>query len=399
MKKSYLMIAAVALFTACSDTDTFKEAVSDNTQQPLSFSAYAGKNTKAKGDNSAYLQDFYDSFSVFGFKTITRTELNDQNVEEDVDKNEPVFYDVPVEYFDEDKAGDPVYKNSKPSTEWVKQNETFSAGWYYESVRFWDKMAKGYEFFAVAPYVESGEYSVAAGDENVKIKTSASPYDISTEKNLAIVNNVPKSKNLSYYGFDRDYMVAGKITRPINNVLTGLVELEFKHVLAKLNIKIKLGDEYIGKQELTVNELKINGLAQKGYYEGASDLTGWTITNDRYYRDIKENLSLTDKTTNYSEYYWLETLMFPQTATCKKVGAQPTATDLSDMYLYVNYHIGEENFEVYYDFASIWMSTATVNGTFAFAQGNEYNLTITLGPEPIKFDASVVVWAPVNKEL
>ena len=395
MKKSYLMIAAVALFTACSETDTFKDAVSDNAQQPLSFSAFAGKNTKAKGENTANLQDFYDVFSVYGFKSVKRTENN-----QDVVKKETVFGNVPVEYFATDDNGNTVYTSELPSSEWVRPNATFTAGWYYENVRFWDKMAESYEFFAVAPYVASGEYAVESGDDNVKIKTAASPYVISTEKNLAIVNGVPKSQNLSYCGFERDYMVASKIEKTkANNALTGEVDLEFKHILAKLNIKIKLGDSYIGSQELVVNELKVNGLYEEGYYEGNTDLSGWNVDpTKKYARDINADYSLTDATTNYSEYYWLETLMFPQTATCKVKGIQPTATGMDDMYLYINYHIGTENYEAYYDFAAIWKANAEVNDTFSFAQGNEYNLTITVGPEPIQFDASVAAWDTTNNQ-
>ncbi|MBO7436241.1 MAG: fimbrillin family protein [Bacteroidaceae bacterium] len=395
MKKSYLMIAAaVALFTACSETDTFKDAVSENNPQPLSFSAYAGKNTKAKGENSQNLQDFYEAFSVYGFKSVKRTVNNqDQVVAEDVFDNDA------VEYFGEDKNGTTIFKTALPSTEWVRPNAQFTAGWYYENVRFWDKMAESYEFFAVAPYVESGEYAVEAGDNNVKIKTAASPYVISTEKNLAIVNEVPKSQNLSYCGFNRDYMVASKITKTkASNALTGEVDLEFKHILAKLNIKIKLGDSYIGSQELVVNELKVNGLYKQGYYVGQTDLSGWNIDeNEKYARDIDADYSLTAQT-NYSDYYWLETLMFPQTATCKVTGIQPTATGMDDMYLYINYHIGTENYEAYYDFAAIWKANAAVNDTFSFAQGNEYNLTITVGPEPIQFDASVSAWDTTNNQ-
>ncbi|MBO4561755.1 MAG: fimbrillin family protein [Bacteroidaceae bacterium] len=396
MKKSYLIFAVAALLIACSDNDTVKQVVAESTPQPMSFSAYAGKITK--GSNSNQLYDFYNAFTVYGFKTVTRTKNN-----ADVDTVENVFYNEPVEHFATDAAGDTVYKNSKPSSEWFKTATDFTAGWYYEDVRFWDKLAKQYDFFAVAPYVKDGEnskeYDVAADYDNVKIKSATAPHIISDELNLAIENNVPKSKDLSYAGFDRDYMVATKITRvkPANgSVATSQVDLAFKHILAKLNVKIVLSESYIGRQELVVNELKINGLAEKGYYVGNTDLTGWTITNDRYARDIKEDYSLTDETTNYDGYYWLETLMFPQEATCKVVGVKPTATGMDDMYLYINYHIGNENYVAYYDFASIWMDTPAVDGKFNFAQGNEYNLTITVGPEPIKFKASVSEWTTIN---
>ncbi len=395
MKKSYLMIAAAALFAACMDQDTFKESVQEQqTPQALSFSAYADKVTK--GSNSAALNDFYDVFSVWGFKKITRT-VN--NVDEDVD--EAVFDNDPVEYFATDAAGDSVYTSSKPSSQWFKQASDFTAGWYYEDVRYWDKLAKSYEFFAVAPYVETGDYTVEAGFDNVKIKSAESPYDISTEENLAFDADADTliSKDLSYAGFNRDYMVATKINRAKeNNVLSSQkVDFVFKHILAKLNVKIKLGESYIGGQDLIVNELKINGLAKKGYYIGNTDLTGWTTTADRYARDITTDFSLTDTTKNYSEYYWLETLMFPQTATCKKTDVQSTSTGMTDMYLYINYHIGNENYEVYADFASIWKDNASVDETFSFAQGNEYNLTITLGPEAIKFDATVYEWVKTDR--
>ena len=213
---------------------------------------------------------------------------------------------------------------------------------------------------------------------------------------------MPKSDELVYSGFDRDYMVATKITRekPANGaVSTSSVDLEFKHILAKLNVKINLSSEYIGRQELKVNELKINGLAEEGYYVGKTDLTGWAITDTRYARDIKKDCSLTAQT-NYNGYYWIETLMFPQEAPCKVLGVKPTATDMDDMYLYINYHIGKENYEAYYDFASIWLpTTAQVGDKYTFSQGNEYNLTITVGPEPIKFTASVSAWDPIEGEI
>ena len=454
MKKSYLMIAvAASLLASCSDTDAFKETANErNNQKAFNFYAYTDKVTK--GTNSTSLQDFYKVFGVYGFKNVTRSGGA---------TDETVFSNVPNEFFASDTQGDVVYKTSpaKPSDEW-----SFVANsWYYEDVRYWDKMANSYAFFAIAPYeaTPAPALTVAATDANIQIGSSSAKYDISTEYNLARTvfspsvseTEAPKAA-LTYSGFKKDYMLAEKSTARTSDVM-----LNFHHILAKLNVKIVKDASYKGKQELKINELKIDGLAKEGYYAYNTNFTtkGWT-TSDTYARDIAADYSLT-ATTNYSGNYWIETLMFPQTATCQKGGAQPTATALTDMYLYIKYSIGTEVFEAYYDLAYVFdktlvytaaeaithnaaltgalnavdplgsntdayntaMTPATpktstdvlsedeaaaynakltdavaandikVSGSgFTFNQGSEYNLTLTVGPDPIHFDAVVTAW-------
>ena len=381
-----MIAAAAALFAACSDTDTIKESIEDNNPQPFTFSAYADKVTK--GTNSSNLQDFYTVFGVYGFKNVTRNS---------VATDETVFENVPNEFFATDVQGSTVYKTAgtKPSDEWA-----FTANsWYYENVRYWDKMANSYSFFAIAPYeaTPAPALNVEATYDNIKIGTSSSKYDISTEKNLAIAgtpNAVPQAA-LTYSGFSKDYMLAAK-----NSARESDVTLVFNHILAKLNVKIVKAATYKGKQELKVNELKIAGLAKEGYYEYNTNFTtdSWHATGT-YARDITADYSLTAQT-NYSGCYWLETLMFPQTTTCSILGAQSTATAMNDMYLYIEYQIGSETYEAYYDFAAIWIgNTAAVNDEFSFAQGSEYTLTLTVGPDPIHFAAQVTQWAQVESSL
>lgn len=462
MKKSYLMIAAAAaLFAACSDTDTFKEAVNSN-QKAFTFSAYADKTTKAPNTNSANLQDFYTVFGVYGFKNVTRNGSA---------TSETVFSNVPNEFFATDAQGTTVYNASgaKPSDEW-----TFVANsWYYENVRYWDKTANSYEFFAIAPYEASPTYTVAAGAGNISIATSAAKYDISTEYNLARTDltdpanpaTVAPKTALTYSGFKKDYMLAEKSAARTSDVM-----LNFHHILSKLNVKIEKASSYVGKQELTINELKIDGLAKEGYYTYQTSLTtnGWTTGSTTYPLDVKADYSLT-ATTNYSGKYWIETLIFPQTATCMKGGVQSTATALTDKYLYVKYSIGTEIFEAYYDLAYVFDKTlvytaaeaiaynaaldgalnhtdgltsaqataynaaiqpetdkaendvlseeeaaaynATLSGAVAendlkapntgytFNPGSQYNLTLTVGPEPIHFDATVSTWTDVTEVI
>ena len=396
MKKNYLLIAAAAaMFAACAENDSFKEAVNDNNQKAFTFSAYADKVTKAPNTNSSSLQDFYTVFGVYGFKNVTR---NGNAV------NETVFDNEPNEFFASDAQGTTVFSASgaKPSDEW-----TFVANsWYYENVRYWDKMANSYAFFAIAPYEATPDpaLDVLATYDNIKIGSASDKYDISAEKNLAIAGTptaVPQAA-LSYSGFDKDYMLATKST-----ATTSDVQLNFHHILAKLNVKIVKADSYKGKQELKINELKIAGLAKEGYYVYNTNFTtkGWE-TNDTYARDINANYSLTDVTTNYNNCFWLETLMFPQTTKCKATTAQSTATALTDMYLYIKYQIGSETYEAYYDFAKIWGATVVndnsgddVTNSYTFVQGNEYTLTLTVGPDPIHFAAQVTQWADTTTPI
>jgi len=440
MKKSYLMIAAAAaMFAACSDTDNFKEINNENNEQKaFTFSAYADK--VVKGTNSSSLQDFYTVFGVYGFKNVTR---------DGSATNETVFENVPNEFFASDAQGTTVFSASgaKPSNEW-----TFVANsWYYENVRYWDKMANSYEFFAIAPYEASPTYTVAAGAGNISIATSAAKYDISTEYNLARTDltdptdpqTVAPKAELTYSGFKKDYMLAEKSAARTSDVM-----LNFHHILSKLNVKIVKAASYTGKQELKINELKIDRLAKEGYYAYNTNFTtnGWT-TNGTYALDIPTAYSLT-AATNYSGNYWIETLIFPQTATCQKGGAQPTATALTDRYLYIKYSIGTEVFEAYYDLAYVFDKTLTytaaeaaeynaalagavsttdvnpatntnytaeeaaahnaaltdavaendvkaANTGYTFNPGSQYNLTLTVGPEPIHFDATVTTWTDV----
>ena len=398
MKKSYLMIAAAAaMLAACSSNDTFKEVVDNNAPKSFIFSAFADKVTKAPNTNSASLQDFYTVFGVYGFKNVDRNGTA---------TDEPIFQNEPNEFFEADQAGTVVYSTAgqKPSDEWGTPLTLDK--WYYEDIRYWDKMANSYAFFAIAPYEATPDpaHDVDASYDNIMIGSSSDKYDISTEENLAITGTptaVPQAA-LSYSGFSKDYMLAAK-----SDATSSDVTLVFHHILAKLNVKIAKAATYAGSRELKIGELKIAGLAKEGYYEYTTSFStnGWT-TNDTYARDITDDFSLTDATTNYNNCFWIETLMFPQTTKCKAITSQKDDTALSDMYLYIEYFIGTERYEAYYDFANVWGATAVnddsgndATNSYTFVQGNEYTLTLTVGPDPIHFDAQVTPWADTTTPI
>lgn len=428
MKKSSIVLAAaVVILSACAENDTFKSAANEQQKadQALSFSAYADKVTR--GTNSTALQDFYTVFGVYGWKTVAKT---DGNGTEELD----VFNNVPNEYFATDAKGNVVYDgdDEKPSKEWVL-GDNFQGAWYYKDVRYWDKMATSYQFFAIAPYESTPTYSVNPGDANIAIATTSSRYDITTEKNLAMVATtengpvVPQTA-LTYSGFNKDYMIADKkVATPKGTVTTTDVQLIFHHILTKLNVKVKKSTSYIGTQLLKVNQLTIANLDEKGNFVYNTNMTknGWSTEGSRDFTiatpyALANGATADPAMTDYPDNYWIETLIFPQKTNCKAEGAQPTPVELTDMYLYIQYQIGAEIFNAYYDMAYIFDPTtapqparlytdqdpevvngekttsdtkpAVPGGDFEFEQGSQYNLVITVGPEPIHFDASVIQW-------
>ena len=386
MRKSFLIIAAAAMLAACYDNVKLNN---DPEFQPtandmIGFSTYSEKATRASETNSVNLYDFYKTFDVYAWKNSGADEQN-------------VFNHVPVEYFTTDTQGTYVYKTApaKPSTEWGASWATSFKGWFYQEIRYWDKLATGYNFYAIAPYepTPSPALAIANGDSNIKIGSASDTYKISTEKNLAGYPTITNDKK--YFGFNKDYMLADK-----SETKYQLVSLNFHHILTKFNVMITLTDKYIGSQPFTIKELDIVGLEDEGYFVYGTNMTtnGWTTKSGSKY-DIKLNKdfilknvpeSVEDKT-EYSGYYWLQTLIFPQTLTCASPGALKEAP--AGKYLYIEYTIGTEIFKAYYDLAYVFDNTLIAGGTYDLEQGSEYTINIKVGPEPIVFEANASKWA------
>ncbi len=393
MRKNIIsIIAAATILAACYDSAKLNNdpATQPTSNDMIGFSTYTEKATRAADDNSVNLYEFYKTFDVYAWKSVNTDVQN-------------VFNHVPVEYFTTDTQGNIVYKNSpaKPSDEWGDSwaTDTRFKGWFYEEIRYWDKLATGYNFFAIAPYEEtpSPALDIKNSYNNIKIGSATDTYDIETEKNLAINPTITNERK--YFGFNKDYMLADKSVTQ-----NQLVTLNFHHILTKFNVMITLTDAYIGTQPFTIRQLNIVGLEKEGYFEyNTTGMTskGWTtIANSTYNWEFDKDYILknvpaseTDKT-EYSGYYWLQTLIFPQTLTCAATGALREAP--ASKYLYIEYTIGDETFKAYYDLAYVFNNTIAVNGTYPLEQGSEYTINIKVGPEPIVFDAKATKWAEVE---
>ena len=391
MRNRYLMVlvAGAAIVAACSDTIKLNNEVRQATQNDrIGFVTYSEKTTRADQMNSINLYDFYKTFDVYAWKTANN-------------EVQSVFSHVPVEYFTEDTVGTYVYATApaRPSKEWGDSWTTDNnlKGWFYEEVRYWDKLATNYNFYAIAPYEVSPSpaLTIADGDANIKIGDENDLYKVSTEKNLAKDSTLTKEKK--YYGFNKDYMLAEKVGTKFQ-----LVTLNFHHILTKLNVKITLTDAYKNAGPFTIKNLTIAGLEDEAYFEYNT-----AINNNGWHTKSGSTYNLTDSTdyilknapagvadtTEYSGYYWFQTLVFPQTLTCDTIG--PLATAPNSKYLYIEYTTGSnESFKAYYDLAYVFgCNQAANNNTYDMKQGSEYTINIMVGPEPIIFEAKSSIWA------
>ena len=383
-----VLVAGAAIVASCSDTIKINNEVPQpNQNEKIGFVTYTEKATRADQTNSVNLYDFYKAFDVYAWK-----DANNQIQE--------VFFHNPVEYFKKDTVGTYVYATagSKPSDEWGNISDTQYKGWFYKDIRYWDKLATKYNFYAIAPYEATPSPALRIENDaaNIKIGSATDLYKVSTEKNLA--KDPTLTKDRKYYGFNKDYMLAEK-----SSIKNELVTLNFHHILTKFNVKITLTDAYKGSQPFTIKDLTIAGFEDEAYFEYDTNLTtnGWNTkagstynladTTDYILKNVPD--SITDKT-EYSEYYWFQTLIFPQTLTCDTIGAMTTAPN--SKYLYIEYTIGKEPFKTYYDLAYVFgctQDTTNNKNKYELKQGSEYTINIKVGPKQIVFDASGSAWA------
>lgn len=393
MRNRYLMVlvAGAAIVAACSDTINLNNEVRQATQNDrIGFVTYSEKTTRAADSNSTNLFDFHKAFDVYAWKTA-------------VGGDQVIFDHTPVEYFtSQSTQGTYVYASdfSKLAQEWGDSWATDNTlkGWFYEEVRYWDKLATNYNFYAIAPYepTPTPAITIANGDNNITIGSDSARYKVSTEKNLAIIGDTTLTNERKYFGFNKDYMLADK-----SSTKNELVTLNFHHILTKLNVKITLTDTYKSTQPFTIKNLTIAGLEDEAYYVFDTNLTtnGWktkegstynlTDTADYILKNVPADVA---DTTEYSGYYWFQTLIFPQTLTCDTIDAQQTAP--AGKYLYIEYAIGNDICKRYYDLAYVFGCTQEANNkTYDLEQGSEYTINIKVGPDPIVFDAKASKWA------
>ena len=362
MKRNYVMMAmAAAMLASCAQTGLVEE-IAEEPQKAIGFSTFADKTTRA-GENSTKLNDFYPTFNVYGWKSIDGG-TNWQNV----------FYNVTNEYFENDGAGTVVYTSGKPSNEWTV-TDPFKPAWYYEGIRYWDKLATDYQFCAYAPIAASTEVKATPQGE-ITIGEEANPITVDDMNLQATPTNA-----LIYSGFDKDYMTA------VSNEKQEEVDLTFTHELAKLNVMIQKDASYKSTQELFITTLEILNLKNSGYFVRNATKT-WTVSTsstEGIFAMGTGDKKLANPADDDKKYV-IEQLLLPQGI--KKAATASSTEEFEEACVHITYTIGAEVFDGYYALNNIFDNV----NDYTFEGGNEYTLTITVGPNPIHFTPSVNAW-------
>ena len=342
MKKSYLMIiAAATIFAACSDSNSLKEINSvENDNNAITFSTFTNKQTRAENSSASYTWAFinnHDNFQVWGYKDVAP-----------------------------DKA---VFTATKVKVTGTEANTTYA----YDTLRFWDKTAENYHFYAAAPAMPDGDNPAwkwtfvstgitTAGTLNKGYFKTTSEI---TGVNLKNQTSVGPSATLSNYfkgQADIDKLIAApcdfaksRYAKPNPEA----VQLNFNHILSKLNITVRKGtnisnDLYVVK----LTRFEVKDMQAKGDFseENAAVATGtntrWSTAN---YTDSKvdyvaltnvaslknaQNNNKPELAVTHSDQYIVESLVIPQDIDYKKValdGKQYAAVAHADAVYYADY--------------------------------------------------------------
>lgn len=190
-----MIAAAAALFVACAGNDVINEIVDE--EIAIGFEGkYVNKETRAE-INQDWFKQTTNHFGVYGYKGTFQ-----------------LF--------------------NKEDVSWDGND------WVHSTVRFWDKSATNYNFYAYAPYEASHSF---AADKKFSFTSIPVIKDI-TEANADIAIATPITS--MSYGNCTQTEVAGHGE--------GHVEFDFNHILSKLAFKVKTS------VDPTVAEIKVTAL-------------------------------------------------------------------------------------------------------------------------------------------
>ncbi|MBO5818135.1 MAG: fimbrillin family protein [Bacteroidales bacterium] len=330
MKKNYFMLAAAALmFAACAETD-FVNPVPVNEGEAIGFETFANNSTRALDGTD--LEKYTTTFGVWAYKTPT------SGSEVTVMDNYQVVNTTSTSNWS--------YADQGPSSDQV--------------LKYWDKLAS-YEFFAYAPY---HQYAVSIASDVISIADGKYAANENLQKTWGpSLNN---TENFSGTGAandkSTDWMVATKIVRAAKE--NDIVNETFYHTMSKLVVILKSTVANTAVTSVSVG--KVYGSGKCVITPTTSDVAAtWTPSGA-----VKSILGVTGPITDITKgYYSMEYLLIPST----------TAPTFS-----INYSINGEPYVV---------TDAAITPITSFEENTIYTLTVTIGPNPIVFDATTTPYS------
>ncbi len=365
MKKNLLFIAAAALiFAACSNNDLRNDLQDE--QVGIGFSTFTGKLTRAENSTATVkhaLNSHHTAFKVWGYKTVSGTPSS-------------------------------VFGESGNTGTIVSWNNTSSL-WEYSPLRFWDKSATNYKFYAAAPSSASWVY------ENDKISLTGFSVD-----GASITASAAIDADADFGA--QDIMISEDVTVLPANYTSTRVQLNFIHLLTRLNIGVKKAAT-LSDYTVKLESIKVFNLVDGGDFSEATaanptgSIARWSannVTSD----DSKAGYGYTTETVvSTSSNYVYQALFIPQLI--EYVANTPLngngLSGSSKPYLNIQYELWNaagnqkiDSYSYFYNLAD--MFNAATDDDVAFNEGWMNTLIITIDPVAINFAAEVYEWKPTT---
>ncbi len=383
MRKSNLvLIAAAASMLASCGKDLILDN-QDSAQEAIGFSSYSKNMTKAD-PTSSDLEFYHNTFVVYASKksTVDESEIRQ------------------------------VFDGGATSLVTFDEGAEAPNDWTYSPYRYWDKQAT-YKFIAVAPNASIIKYTWNAtaspltelsGDFETVDATGYTLYGQNLQK-ISTQSEIKKGFTTSDQTTKKDVdLMTSQMNNQSGNSHTPDVNLEFKHILAKLNVTVAkakdLNDADVYVRSLEITKLNDNGKYAESNYDATAEpkVSGWNTISPKNagyklsYAFSDDTGATADQGKELSDYnttanktvpnYFIESLVMPQTVPA-------TADDAATLILKYRIVTGSG------DAAHTEDYTYKFNLSTAFASFYDrcnYTLNFTIDPSVITFDASVVEW-------
>lgn len=325
MKKYLFIIATATIFASCAGNDTFKKDIQNNTDA-ISFTSYTDKQTRATENSDAQYKwhffNHHETFQVWGYKNTSATAVFDGDV-------------VTVTENSANVDGIAATANSYTYT--------------YSPLRFWDKAASMYEYYAAAPSGTDGGWTfVSTGITAANITTEAgqnkgyfTTSSTLTPANLSTASNLVYTTSFKGSG-DIDKLIAEQSTVPYANFKSE-VNLLFMHILSRLNVTIKADENLVApasdvnKQKIVMTSLKVKNLNAFGKFsEATAPVATGTIARWSEWGTPKDYTAVANTELTKDAQWVLQSLVIPQNAAYEAVALDGKAHDAIAAVLYAD---------------------------------------------------------------
>ena len=260
----------------------------------------------------------------------------------------------------------------------LNQEVTFSASlakWTYSPLKYWETKST-YRFYAYAPHSGSVPGVTAAiNPDNHAISLTG----VTLQGSNTIDSGVPAPPANFGKVADTDWMLdrTGQSMAGINR---SEVIFNMQHLLSKICVRVRRSTTFLPDSILSINidSLELGSFISQGNFVQSMENSSQTLAQEwtqvdtlpRYNVTSAKHVSIPD-----SAVYVLESLLIPQ-----RVNDQ--------QYIRVWYNIGNAGGYINH-MDNIFSLDELFSG---FETGKNYVITVTIGPDPIKFDASVQDW-------